>query len=488
MTSSPTHADEARLKHNAITAAGIIFLVLAAASPLIGLTGAVPSAMVIGNGLGVTLAYLVVGAVLLLFAVGYVAMSRQVTNAGALYAYVGRGLGLAPGLGAAAVAVWAYTCIQMAVYGFFGVLASGVVESWFGLSIPWWLLTLGLVALVQVFGYLQVDIGAKVLGVLLVLEWGTMIAMAVAIAIQRGAGQGFGVGEVFSVSSLLAGAPGVALVFGFASMFGFEAAAIYGEEVRNPKRSVPRATYASILLISGFFALTSWMLIVGYGPNNAVAAAGAALEAGDPSQYVFAAGERYLGTWAPYAMSVFVITSMFACNLAFHNSIARYLFTLGRDRVLPVGLATVSPRTKAPLVASFAQTASALLILIPFMIAGADPVATLFFWGSGIAVVGIVTLYLLTAVAAFVFFRKNPGLDRRPWNTRIAPALAAVAIAAALVLIIGNFTTLVGGTVGTAALLALSVPLTFAIGLVLYTSARTHLGAEALADLESEVT
>ena len=131
-------------------------------------------------------------------------------------------------------------------------------------------------------------------------------------------------------------------------MFGFEAAAIYGEEVRNPKRSVPRATYASILLISGFFALTSWMLIVGYGPNNAVAAAGAALEAGDPSQYVFAAGERYLGTWAPYAMSVFVITSMFACNLAFHNSIARYLFTLGRDRVLPVRLATVARAPRRP--------------------------------------------------------------------------------------------------------------------------------------------
>ena len=55
-------------------------------------------------------------------------------------------------------------------------------------------------------------------------------------------------------------------------------------------------------------------------------------------------------------------------------------------------------------------------------------------------------------------------------------------------LIIWNFTTLVGGTVGTAALLALSVPITFAIGLILYTRARSHLGAEALADLESEVT
>ena len=42
------------------------------------------------------------------------------------------------------------------------------------------------------------------------------------------------------------------MVFGFASMFGFESSALYGEEVRNPKKSVARATYASVLLIMGF--------------------------------------------------------------------------------------------------------------------------------------------------------------------------------------------------------------------------------------------
>lgn len=113
------------LKRNAISGVGVVFLVLAAASPLIGLTGAIPSAMVIGNGLGAPLAYTVVGAVLLVFASAYVAMSRQVTNAGALYAYVGRGLGLRLGLGAGGIAIWAYTAVQAAVYGFFGPVFSG---------------------------------------------------------------------------------------------------------------------------------------------------------------------------------------------------------------------------------------------------------------------------------------------------------------------------------------------------------------------------
>ena len=91
--SSGTTAPAQTLQRNSITVAGIVFLVLAAASPIIGLTGAVPVTMVIGNGLGVTMAYLIIGALLLLFSVGFVLMSRHVTDAGALYAYVGKGLG-----------------------------------------------------------------------------------------------------------------------------------------------------------------------------------------------------------------------------------------------------------------------------------------------------------------------------------------------------------------------------------------------------------
>jgi amino acid transporter len=488
MASHEAASPGAGLKRDAISAAGIVFLVLAAASPLIGLTGAVPSAMVVGNGLGAPLAYVAVGLVLLLFCVGYVAMSRQVTNAGALYAYVGRGLGLRTGLGAAGVALWSYTAIQAAVYGFFGVVASATFESWTGVHVPWWLLTLALVALVQVFGYLHIALGARVLGILMLLEWGTMLVLGVVILARGGAGEGLGLGEVLSLDVALAGAPGVALVFGFASMFGFESSAIYGEEARDPKRSVARATYLSVVLITGFFLFMSWTLIVGHGPSGAVGAAGAALEAGDPAAYVFGAGDTFLGSWAPHAMSVFVITSMFAAALAFHNGISRYLFTLGRDGVLPHALSTVHRRTRAPYVASVTQTVSILVIIVPFMLAGADPVATLFFWGSGLAVVGILGLYGLSSVSTFWYFRRHPERDARVWHTRVAPLASAVAMAAALVLVMANFDTLVGRTAGVAALLALTVPVAFAIGFGAYSVIRGRLTRAAAADLARELT
>ena len=92
--------------------------------------------------------------------------------------------------------------------------------------------------------------------------------------------------------------------------------------------------------ITLFFAFNSWALVVGYGPSKAIEVAGKTLESGNPAAYVFDAGGTYLGAWAPHAMTVFVITSMFACNLAFHNAISRYLFTLGRDLVLPGSLSS----------------------------------------------------------------------------------------------------------------------------------------------------
>ena len=330
-TPTQSEAPSGGLNRNAVSTLGVVVLVLSAASPLIGLTGAVPSAMVLGNGIGTSACYVAVGILLLFFAIGFVAMSRRVTNSGALYAYVGRGLGMPMGLGAAGMALWAYTTVQIAVYGFFGVVFSGTVNSWWGIEIPWYWCTLGLMVLVQIFGYLKVEVGAKVLLVVMGLEWAVMLLMSFAILFTGGAGEGFAVSEVWSPSNIVAAGAVVGIIFAFASMFGFESSAIYGEEAKDPKRTVARATVISIAMITLFFGFTSWMLVVGYGPAEAVNAAAASLEGGDPAQYVFQAGETYLGAWAPVMMSIFVITSMFACNLAFHNGIARYQYTLARE-------------------------------------------------------------------------------------------------------------------------------------------------------------
>ena len=120
-----SHTQGETLKKNRLGVWGVVFFVVAAASPLVGMTGAVPVAVVLGDGAAVPGAYLAVGLALLLFSVGYAAMSHRVTNTGAFFAYVGRGLGTRAGVGAAFVSLIAYIAVQVAVFGFFGAVAAG---------------------------------------------------------------------------------------------------------------------------------------------------------------------------------------------------------------------------------------------------------------------------------------------------------------------------------------------------------------------------
>ena len=157
------------LKKGRLGGIGIVFFVVAASAPLVGMTGAVPVAMLVGNGSAVPGTYLAVGLTLLLFSVGYSAMSSRVTNTGAFFAYVGRGLGTNMGVASAFTSILAYATIQLAIYGFFGGLVQGTMAG-YGIDLPWIVWSGIAWVIVTALSLLSVDLGAKVLGVFLVLE------------------------------------------------------------------------------------------------------------------------------------------------------------------------------------------------------------------------------------------------------------------------------------------------------------------------------
>ncbi len=453
-----------RLKPNSLGVLGILFFVLSAQAPLTGIAGAVPIAIAIGNGAGAPAAYLAAGVIVLLFSVGFVAMGRHVVDAGAFYTYIGKGLGRSAGSGSAAVALFSYCAVQACMYGLYGSIMSGLVEHHTGAHVAWWVWALVTMVIVQVLGASGIEMGAKILAVFVLAEFSVLIVFALVTLFQGGGPEGLGLTDSFSPSVALQGAPGVALMFAVASMFGFEATAIYGEEAREPRKTVPRATYLSVVVITGFFAFTSWMLISAHGASQATAEAGKALESGDAAAFVFAPIAAQFGGWVNDVLPILLATSLFAGLLAFHNSANRYLFSLGREGLLPQGLTAIN-RRHSPWVAGTVQTVIAVLLVVPFAVLGKDPVLTLFSWFSGVAVLGIMLLYFLTSVSVIVYFRRS-GADTRLWNTLIAPVLGALGIAGAIWLIIANFTTLIGGDRTTAIWLQATVPVVLILGVV----------------------
>jgi amino acid transporter len=453
-------ADDAggRGLRGSIGVVGIVFLVVAAAAPLTAIGGALPVMLAIGNGAGNPMAYVVAAVVLLLFSVGYAAMSRHVVDAGAFYAYVSKGLGTPVGVGAAGLALLTYTAIQAAIYGLAGATAQGLSTQYGGPDLPWWVWAFLFMAVVGLLGYRNIDVGTKVLGVLLTLEIGVIAVVAGAVLAQGGA-DGIDV-RSFTPSAFFSGAPGISIMFAVASFIGFEATAIYGEEARNPRRTVPLATYLAVVLIGAFYALSSWAVVLAFGSDGVVDAAQA-----DTAGLVFTAAAEYVSPVVADVMLVLLLTSLFAALLAFHNAISRYLFALGRQGMAPDVLSRTHVRHASPHVGSLAQTGTAFVVVAVFAVAGSDPVLQLFTWMSGLATVSILLLMVLTSVAVLAFFARSR-VDRRTWHTRVAPALGTLGLLGIVGLVLANFTTLISGDAVLATVLLTVIAAAFALGVV----------------------
>lgn len=445
-----------QLRAGSIGLAGVIFFVIATVAPMSGTVGALPLAFGLGSGSGTAATFVVVAAVLLLFAVGYTAMSRHVVTAGGFYVYIGEGLGVRAARAAGYLAFLSYIVFQVAIWGTFGYFFNSVTAEWFGWDVHWLLFVLGGIAIVGVLGYFDIGVSAKVLGLAVVLEVLVIVVLVAAIFVDGGAG-GL-TAEPLSPSAFLSGSPSVGLMFCFMLFIGFEATAIYGEEARDPRRTIPRAALLAVALIAVFYMTTSWALALAYGVDEV---AGIALA--DPGQFVFAAGDQYVGALHVTLMKVLFLVSTFATNLGFHNAVARYQFSLARDGWAPRALARTHPRHRSPYAGSFVQTAIVPLIVVAFAIAGADPYTQMFAWLLALGGLGLMVLMAVTAVATVVFFRRRR-LETNRWVTTVAPALAAIGLGAEAVLLISHWDLQTGATSGLVAYLPLLLLVPAAIG------------------------
>src|SRR5215469_6524348 len=116
----------------------VLFFVLAGVAPLTVAAGVIPTAYQTTGLTGIPAAFLVIAVILAVFAVGYVAMSRRITNSGAFYAFVSHGLGRVLGVAAAMVALLAYSLLQVSLYGALGPAAAAEAAAHLGMHAPWW--------------------------------------------------------------------------------------------------------------------------------------------------------------------------------------------------------------------------------------------------------------------------------------------------------------------------------------------------------------
>ncbi len=429
----PTTSND-QLKAGSIGVAGIVFFVVAAAAPLAATLGAGPVVFIFA-GAGAPSMYLIASIALLLFAVGFATMSRYVTNAGGFASFVSWGLGKRAGHAAAGIALLAYLAMFLGISAQFATFISDLMDRFFGVGIPWQAVLLVGVVIVGLLAYRDIRVSTVLLGIFLVLEVLILAVFVIAVFVQGGASginlDSFTPGEVFSPTI------GLALLFAFSCFVGFEATTLYGEEAKEPKKTVPRATFIAVISIGVVYTVTMWALSLAYGTENVQQAA-----MDDPIGFVLNANTQYVGEWATIIMEILVVTSLLAVLLSFHNALNRYVFSLGRAGFLPKKLGHTHSRFQSPNVASVTVTIVIGVVLLVFLLTGADPFSVLYMWMIGLGTLGLLLLQASGAAAVVTFLRRYRKTES-VWKTLIAPVLGGLMLTVAVLLALFNFGDLI---------------------------------------------
>lgn len=455
---TPTSSE---LVHGRLGVFAIAALVISAVAPISVMAAGVPVILAV-VGASAPAMFVCAGVIYALFAVGYVAMSRHMSNAGGFVAYIDRAFGKRAATAISYVTLLFYLAAIVAFYA----ISGAVTALTFSETTSFALVTFAFLVVVAILGVFGVHVNAKFLLVLLTIETLVMVVLDATLLVQGGP-EGYSLSG-FAPSAITGAGFGVGLLLAMVCYSGLEATVVFSEEAREPRRTIPKAVYLALAFVVVLYAVSTWLLVVSVGPSNAQIS---------PDQigtfFFDVAGTAISAGFAKF-LSYLVITSFLALFIGFQALITRYVFALGRAGALPAALGRTNGKGN-PVVASVTVSVVIALVLIGFTIADADPFTVTYAWLVGLGTVGLLTCLSCVSVAIIVFFARTK-LETNPWTTLIAPILATIGLVSVLWIALSNY-SLLGNTDDTARWLLVLIPVAAVLGWVVATI-RLRQGAE----------
>ncbi len=420
---------------------GLALMVLAFSAPLTTVSGYIPFALMFG-GVSSPILFVVVTIVLLFFSVGYVTLNNIVKRPGDFYAFVSFGIGKSTGLGSGILAAVSYFLLLAGVTSFFGVSCSDLLHETTGAVLPWYIPTIACWMACGILSYLHVELSAKVLTWIMLLEIAVCLIFSFFVLAKGGVAD-ISATVPFAPSQLSKSASvpfSVLFIVGF--FMGFEATALFRDEVRMPDRTIPVATYGAVIFIGVVYTICAYALIMAYGSHVQDIATKT------PAAMFPDAFSKFVSGRLHVVISLLVLTSAFASALSTQNVLARYMHNLGTDGALPRFLGKVHPKHESPYLASITVSVMVLCVLIPFIAMGAKP-DLLYGQLSGVGTSGIVVLMAIVSISSLVWYgRSGRHQGVSFFKSAVAPAISSVFFIALVVLIAQHFDVLAGGDPG----------------------------------------
>ena len=384
------------------------------------------------------LAFALNGAVTLLTAFAYAELAAAIPEAGGGYAFVRRAFPGAVGFTAGWLLWFAYTvaCSLYALgfagyfWEFFLKYVPSLADVTFGLVTEHGAV-LGITILVGVLFVRLNARGAEVTGQAEnVLTVSKILVLAVFIA--------YGLKAVFADTDAAAasfspffpqGFGGVIVAMGltFIAFEGYDLIATVAEEIKEPEKNIPRATFISLAITVVMYLLILFVsLAAAPGPD------------GQPSwQFLGEYGETAIvraaeGFMPAFGVAVIVFGGLLSTMSALNATVmasSRVAFSMGRDRWLPDAMAQIHPERRTPHVAIVVTGVILLVMALTLPIEAVGSAASLIF----------LLTFAMVNLSVIVLRRKAPDLPRR-YRVPLYPLVPILGIVLNLYLAVYQFT------------------------------------------------
>ncbi|VGV73424.1 amino acid permease [Streptococcus pyogenes] len=193
----------------------------------------------------------------------------------------------------------------------------------------------------------------------------------------------------------------------FFAFLGFESISMAVDEVKEPQKTIPKGIILSLIIVTALYIVVTTILtgIVHYTKLNV------------PDAVAFALRNIRLNWAADYVSIVAILTLITVC-ISMTYALARTIYSISRDGLLPKSLYTLTKKNKVP------QNATLVTGLLAMICAGIFPLSSL------AEFVNICTLaYLIILSGAIIKLRRIEGEPKaNEFKTPLVPFLPMLAI------------------------------------------------------------
>ncbi|MEE2669613.1 MAG: amino acid permease [Gemmatimonadota bacterium] len=219
----------------------------------------------------------------------------------------------------------------------------------------------------------------------------------------------------------------VAMGLTFIAFEGYDLIATVAEEIREPEKNIPRATFISLGITMIMYLLILFVSLAAVAPPD-----------GQPSwQFLGAFGETAIvraaeGFMPAFGVAVIVFGGLLSTMSALNATVmasSRVAFSMGRDRLLPLSMAKIHPERRTPHIAIMVTGVVLLAMALTLPIEAVGSAASLIF----------LLTFAMVNLSVITLRRKAPHLQRH-YKVPFYPVIPILGIVLNVFLAIYQFT------------------------------------------------